>query len=50
MQYAKDQIRQRIIDVAREEFLDRGFEKASIRTITSKAKTAKRYLIHVPPE
>jgi AcrR family transcriptional regulator len=44
MQYAKDEIRQRIIDVAREEFLDRGFEKASIRTITSKAKTAKSNL------
>ena len=44
MQYAKDEIRQRIIDVAREEFLDKGFEKASIRTITSKAKTAKSNL------
>lgn len=44
MQYAKDEIRQRIIDVAREEFLDKGFEKASVRTITSKAKTAKSNL------
>lgn len=44
MQYAKDEIRQRIIDVAREEFLDKGFEKASIRTITSKAQTAKSNL------
>ncbi len=44
MQYAKDEIRQRIIDAAREEFLDRGFEKASIRTITSRAKTAKSNL------
>lgn len=44
MQYAKDEIRQRIIDVAREEFLDKGFEKASIRTITAKAETAKSNL------
>lgn len=44
MQYAKDEIRQRIIDAAREEFLDKGFEKASIRTITAKAKTAKSNL------
>ena len=44
MQYAKDEIRQRIVDAAREEFLDKGFEKASIRTITSKAKTAKSNL------
>lgn len=40
-QYAKDEIRQRIIDVAREEFLQKGFEKASIRTITARANTAK---------
>lgn len=44
MQYAKDEIKQRIIDIAREEFLDKGFEKASIRTITAKAKTAKSNL------
>jgi AcrR family transcriptional regulator len=44
MQYAKDEIRQRIIDVAREEFLEKGFEKASIRTITAKAKTSKSNL------
>lgn len=44
MQYAKDEIKQRIIDVAREEFLDKGFEKASIRTITSKAQTSKSNL------
>lgn len=44
MQYAKDEIRQRIIDAARDEFLENGFEKASIRTITSKAKTAKSNL------
>jgi AcrR family transcriptional regulator len=44
VQYAKDEIRQRIIDVAREEFLDKGFEKASIRTITTKGKTAKSNL------
>lgn len=40
-QYMKDEIRQRIIDTAREEFMEKGFEKASIRTITSKAKTSK---------
>ncbi|NPV90081.1 MAG: TetR/AcrR family transcriptional regulator [Firmicutes bacterium] len=44
MQYAKDEIRQRIIDTAREEFLQKGFEKASIRTITARAKTAKSNL------
>ena len=44
MQYAKDGIRQRIIDAAREEFLQRGFEKASVRTITSKARAAKSNL------
>lgn len=44
MQYAKDEIRQRIIDTAREEFFDKGFEKASVRTITSRAKTAKSNL------
>jgi AcrR family transcriptional regulator len=41
MQYAKDEIKQRIMDVARVEFLEKGFEKASIRTITAKAKTSK---------
>jgi AcrR family transcriptional regulator len=44
VQYAKDEIRQRIIDAAREEFLQKGFEKASIRTITTKARTAKSNL------
>ncbi len=44
MQYAKDEIRQRIIEAAREEFLAKGFTKASIRTITAKAKTAKSNL------
>ena len=44
VQYAKAEIRQRIIDVAREEFLQNGFEKASIRTITARAKTAKSNL------
>lgn len=44
MQYAKDEIRQRIIDVAREEFLENGFEKASIRAITTRAKTSKSNL------
>jgi len=44
MQYAKDEIKQRIIDAAREEFLNKGFEKASIRVITGKAGTAKSNL------
>lgn len=44
MQYAKDEIKQRIIDEARREFLEKGFEKASIRTITTKAKTSKSNL------
>lgn len=44
VQFAKDEIRQRIIDTAREEFLQKGFEKASIRTITAGAKTAKSNL------
>ena len=44
VQFAKDEIRQRIIDTAREEFLEKGFEKASVRTITARAKTAKSNL------
>ncbi len=44
VQFAKDEIRQRIVDTARAEFLEKGFEKASIRTITAKAKTAKSNL------
>ena len=44
MRLANEEIRQRIIDAAREEFLDKGFEKASIRTITAKAKTSKSNL------
>lgn len=44
MQYAKDEIRQRILDSARKEFLDKGFEKASIRTISAKAETSKSNL------
>lgn len=41
MQYAKDEIRRRILDAAKTEFLDKGFEGASIRTIAAKAETAK---------
>lgn len=44
MQYAKDEIRQRIINVAREEFLDKGFEKSSIRMIATNAETSKSNL------
>lgn len=44
MQTIKDEIRQRILDAARQEFLSCGFEKASIRTIAANAKTAKSNL------
>lgn len=43
-QFAKDEIRQRILDAAREEFLDKGYEKAAIRAIAVKAQTAKSNL------
>ena len=35
-------VSKRLIDVAREEFLNNGFENASIRTIASKAQTSPR--------
>lgn len=41
MQTPKDEIRNNILAVAREEFSKNGFERASIRTITAKAKTSK---------
>lgn len=44
MQFAKDAVRQRIIEIARQEFLEKGFERASVRTITAKAETAKSNL------
>lgn len=44
MQFAKQEIRKRIIDAAREEFLKNGFQNASIRTITAQAKTSKSNL------
>jgi AcrR family transcriptional regulator len=44
LQFIKDEIRQRIIDAAREEFLKKGFEKASVRTICFQAKTSKSNL------
>ena len=40
-QTVKDEIRQSLLAAAREEFIRNGFEKASIRTITANAKTAK---------
>jgi AcrR family transcriptional regulator len=43
-QYAKDEIRQRIVEAARKEFLRSGYEKASIRTIAEKSRTAKSNL------
>jgi len=41
MQFAKEEIRRSIIEAARSEFLSKGFEKASIRTIAANARTAK---------
>jgi AcrR family transcriptional regulator len=41
MQTKKDDIRGRILETARQEFIEKGFEKASIRNITSAAKTSK---------
>lgn len=44
MQFAKEEIRHRIIQSAKEEFLRHGFERASIRTIMSNAQTSKSNL------
>jgi Transcriptional regulator len=44
MQYMKTEVAQRIIEVAKEEFLENGFEKASIRKITERANTSKSNL------
>lgn len=41
MQLIKEEIKQRIIAAARIEFLQHGYEKASIRTITARAGTSK---------
>lgn len=41
MQFAKEEIRRNIIEAARREFLSKGFEKSSIRTIAANAHTAK---------
>lgn len=43
-QFAKEEIRQQILDAAREEFMRSGFEKASIRKIAADANTAKSNL------
>ena len=43
-QYIKDEIRLKIIDAAREEFLEKGFGKSSVRKITAVAKTSKSNL------
>ena len=50
MQYAKDAIRQRVLEIAKTEFLDKGFERASIRTITAKAQTSKSNLYNYYPD
>ena len=44
MQTPKEEIKQRILEAARKEFLKNGFEKASIRVITTNAKTSKSNL------
>ena len=44
MQYAKDAIRRRVLEIAKAEFLENGFERASIRTIAAKAQTSKSNL------
>lgn len=44
MQYAKDAIRQRVLEIAKTEFLENGFERASVRVITAKAQTSKSNL------
>ena len=41
VQFAKEEIKKKILLSARREFLKHGFEKASIRTIAAGAKTAK---------
>ena len=41
MQVKKDEVRIRILDAAKQEFLDKGFEKASIRQIASRAGVTK---------
>jgi AcrR family transcriptional regulator len=38
MQYPKEEIKQRILEVAREEFYKNGFSNSSMRTIASRAK------------
>lgn len=50
MQYAKDTIRQKILEIARGEFLEKGFERASIRSITAKAQTSKSNLYNYYPD
>jgi AcrR family transcriptional regulator len=44
MQFAKEEIRERLLKAAREEFLKKGFRDASIRSIAAKAKTSKSNL------
>lgn len=41
MQILKDEIRKRIIEIAEQEFLKRGFKEASMRTIAKKAQTTQ---------
>lgn len=50
MQYAKDAIRQRVLETAKSEFLEKGFEHASIRTIAAKAQTSKSNLYNYFPD
>jgi AcrR family transcriptional regulator len=41
MQFPKEEIKNNILMAAKEEFMKKGFEKASIRTITAAAQTSK---------
>lgn len=44
MQFAKEEIRERLLKAAREEFRKKGFRDASIRSIAARAKTSKSNL------
>ena len=49
MQVKKEEIRQKILDVAEDEFLKRGYESASMRIIAKKANTTLGNIYHYFP-
>lgn len=49
MQVKKEEIRQKILDVAEDEFLKRGYEGASMRIIAKKANTTLGNIYHYFP-